>query len=165
MNDSNKTISSGYIFCEDQAIDTISRNQIQLSRSPMSKRYEPHSNILANTNLLDGVRDSYNKRYPNYYKDLHKLMIDIRNSNSLSTIRNNYISGRYKIAFEDFDKVRPNKSIEFRNDLKKVIFQNGNLIVEEITKDEDTQKPTDILFDDGIREIETRLFISPEIIN
>ena len=161
LNDSNKTISSGYIFCEDHAVDTISRNEIKLSRSPLSKRYEPHSNILINTDLLDGVRDSDNKRYPNYYRDLHKLMIDIRNSNSLSTIRNNYISGQYKIAFEDFDKVFPNKSIQFSNDLKKIIFQNGNLVEEEITKDENIQKPTDILFDDGIREIETRLFISP----
>lgn len=159
----NSTISSGYIFNEEIAVDSIANRQIQCLKSPFSKRYEPYSNIFINTNIYNSVPDpvNSNRRYPNYYKDLHKLMIDLRNSNSLETIRNNYLAGQYKIAFEDFNKVSKNISNEYLSDFKKVVLRDGNLIEEEITQDQENEKPTDILFNGDIREIETRLFVSP----
>ena len=51
------------------------------------------------------------RSFNNYFKDLHKLIIDLKNCSSSRdyvSLKRNYDGGNYKFAFEDFDRIDMN---------------------------------------------------------
>ena len=97
-NENKAVIFSNYIYYKNRGVDK--QNQSVL-KSNMSHRYEPNNDILTGRY----VNRFKNGKYSNYFRDLHKLIIDIKKTDDVKKIVDNYVGYEYSFAFEDFDRI------------------------------------------------------------
>jgi hypothetical protein len=156
-------IFSNYIFYENQAVDDISDNRIKLIKSPMSKRYEPYGDILlSGSNFSNFIEDEKKRSFGNYFKDLHRMIIDLKNCTTNQEYQNlnqKYKEGEYKYAFEDFDRIEMNMPTMFSGEYNRLKKEATNLAVENIS--EDSPGVYKLIFNEKCREIKTNLYLPP----
>ena len=158
----NEVLFSNYIYYENQAVDTLENDKIKLIKSTMSKRYEPHSNLLIGGDFRYATDEEDDRTFSDYFRDLHKLVIDLKNcssENDYNDLKKNYDKGEYKFAFEDFDRIDMNIPDNFSGNTVVVKKDNDKLKLNEIN--ENNKGNYALFFDENCREVKSNLYLPP----
>jgi hypothetical protein len=164
----DEVLFSNYIYYENQTVDKLENDKIKLIKSTMSKRYEPHSNLLIGGDFRYATDKEDDRSFSDYFRDLHKLVIDLKNCSSekdYNDLKKNYDEGEYKFAFEDFDRIDMNIPYNFLGNTTVVEKVNDKLELNEIKAINDDDEKYDgiynLFFDENCREVKSNLYLPP----